>query len=83
MSLILVTGGTGFVGLRTVSALQTAAHRVRIFELAPKPNCRIQPVLNSPTFRSHRPFADDGAYVFVEAEDDRTRVGLHAEGRMA
>jgi hypothetical protein len=40
-------------------------------------------MLNSPTFRPHRPFADDGAYVFVKAEDDLTRVGSHAEGRKA
>jgi nucleoside-diphosphate-sugar epimerase len=38
MSLILATGGTGFVGLRTLTALQTAGHGVRIFDLDPKPN---------------------------------------------
>lgn len=34
MSRILVTGGFGFVGLRTVAALQAAGHSVRIFDLA-------------------------------------------------
>lgn len=37
MSRVLVTGGTGFVGLRTVAALHAAGHAVRIFDLAPKP----------------------------------------------
>ena len=37
MSRILVTGGTGFVGLRTVAALHAAGHAVRIFDLAPRP----------------------------------------------
>lgn len=37
MSRVLVTGGTGFVGLRTVAALHAAGHAVRIFDLAPRP----------------------------------------------
>lgn len=37
MSRILVTGGTGFVGLRTAAALHAAGHAVRIFDLAPRP----------------------------------------------
>jgi nucleoside-diphosphate-sugar epimerase len=40
MSPILATGGNGIVGLRTVGALQTAGHRVRIFKLAPKPELK-------------------------------------------
>ncbi|MCX8998204.1 NAD(P)-dependent oxidoreductase [Rhizobiaceae bacterium BDR2-2] len=37
MSRILVTGGTGFVGLRTVEALHGAGHDIRILDLAPRP----------------------------------------------
>lgn len=37
MSRILVTGGTGFVGLRTVAALHAAGHAIRILDLAPRP----------------------------------------------
>ncbi|MFN7102613.1 MAG: NAD-dependent epimerase/dehydratase family protein [Pseudorhizobium sp.] len=33
---ILVTGGTGFVGLRTVAALEALGHCVRIFDLSPR-----------------------------------------------
>lgn len=36
MKRILVTGGSGFVGLRTVAALQAVGHCVRIFDLAPR-----------------------------------------------
>lgn len=41
MSRILVTGGTGFVGTRTVAALQAAGHGVRIFDLTPAPQRRV------------------------------------------
>lgn len=37
MSHILLTGGTGFVGARTVAALQEAGHTVRILDLSPRP----------------------------------------------
>lgn len=37
MSRILVTGGTGFVGARTVAALHAAGHAVRILDLSPRP----------------------------------------------
>lgn len=37
MKRILLTGGTGFVGIRTVAALQAAGYRVRIFDHAPQP----------------------------------------------
>lgn len=37
MKRILVTGGTGFVGLRTITALHDAGHAIRIFDLAPRP----------------------------------------------
>lgn len=42
MSRILVTGGTGFVGLRTLAALHAAGHSLRIFDLQPRPE-RIAP----------------------------------------
>ncbi len=38
MSRILVTGGTGFVGVRTVAALHEAGHTVRILDLSPRPD---------------------------------------------
>lgn len=38
MSRILLTGGTGFVGLRTIAALHRAGHGIRVFDLAPKPD---------------------------------------------
>ncbi|NVP58425.1 NAD-dependent epimerase/dehydratase family protein [Mycoplana rhizolycopersici] len=38
MSRILVTGGTGFVGLRTIAALHRAGHGIRVFDLAPRPD---------------------------------------------
>ncbi len=38
MSRILVTGGTGFVGVRTVAALHEAGHTVRIVDLSPRPD---------------------------------------------
>ena len=37
MKLVLLTGGTGFVGLRTAAALHAAGHSIRIFDLAPRP----------------------------------------------
>lgn len=37
MSRILITGGTGFVGLRAAAALSRAGHMLRIFDLAPRP----------------------------------------------
>ncbi|MEN5299390.1 NAD(P)-dependent oxidoreductase [Brucella sp. TWI559] len=37
MKRILVTGGTGFVGARTVAALHAAGHAVRVLDLAPRP----------------------------------------------
>jgi len=37
MKRVLLTGGTGFVGLRTAAALHAAGHSIRIFDLAPRP----------------------------------------------
>ena len=37
MSRILVTGGTGFVGLRTLAALHAEGNTLRIFDLMPRP----------------------------------------------
>jgi nucleoside-diphosphate-sugar epimerase len=37
MKRILVTGGTGFVGLRTIAALHAIGHAARIFDLSPRP----------------------------------------------
>lgn len=37
MSRILLTGGTGFVGARTVAALHEAGHTIRILDLSPRP----------------------------------------------
>ncbi|SOC36269.1 nucleoside-diphosphate-sugar epimerase [Rhizobium subbaraonis] len=38
MRRILVTGGTGFVGVRSIAALRRAGNAVRVFDLAPKPD---------------------------------------------
>src|SRR5689334_15995187 len=40
--LVLVTGGTGFVGAHTVAALTAAGHRVRVLARAPE---RVAPAL--------------------------------------
>ncbi|WP_281979076.1 NAD-dependent epimerase/dehydratase family protein [Pseudorhizobium flavum] len=37
MKRVLLTGGMGFVGLRTATALHSAGHSIRIFDLAPRP----------------------------------------------
>lgn len=46
MSRILITGGTGFIGLRTARALRAAGHELRIFDLAPRPE-RLPPGLEA------------------------------------
>lgn len=46
MSRILITGGTGFIGLRTARALRAAGHELRILDLAPRPE-RLPPGLEA------------------------------------
>lgn len=46
MSRILITGGTGFIGLRTARALRAAGHELRILDLVPRPE-RLPPGLET------------------------------------